>query len=391
MTGAVQQGAKALVTGWATDPDTTKPIKVQVLVDGEHARARSPPTGSGGTHPGHMFSASVAVPAGKHTVCTVAVNALYGSAEQHAELHDGAPCSSTRTASSSPWPARRRVDNIVATGWAIDPETTKPIDGPGVRRRRRPRPSTANIAGHRRDLRHGVSTDISVRPTTDGEHKVCVQAVNVGGGSQPLVPLGCKIVNAVHPTAPAAPTGVTAIAGYGGAQVTWTAAAERRRRPVDRLRRARAARRPDRSTVASASRSTTVTGLSSNTAYTFSVVATNVAGRVRACAVAGGHDPEGTAAADLAGADLDQPLHPQHQRRRSGDLAAMRREGAADAAANPSGHGYLIVLDIGGQDESRQRRDPQCGHPLRLLRATSSRTSRPTSTATPASSGPARP
>jgi hypothetical protein len=36
------------------------------------------------------------------------------------------------------------------------------------------------------------------------------------------------------------------------------------------------------------------------------------------------------------------------------DLATMRREGAADAAANPSGHGYLIVLAVGGQDESRQ-------------------------------------
>ena len=29
----------------------------------------------------------------------------------------------------------------------------------------------------------------------------------------------------------------------------------------------------------------------------------------------------------------------------------MRAEGAADAPANPSGHGYLILLDIGGQDQ----------------------------------------
>ena len=33
--------------------------------------------------------------------------------------------------------------------------------------------------------------------------------------------------------------------------------------------------------------------------------------------------------------------------------ATMRAEGAADATANPSGHGYLVLLDIGGQDESR--------------------------------------
>jgi len=32
----------------------------------------------------------------------------------------------------------------------------------------------------------------------------------------------------------------------------------------------------------------------------------------------------------------------------------LHAEGAADARANPSGHGYLIVLAIGGQDESRR-------------------------------------
>jgi len=37
----------------------------------------------------------------------------------------------------------------------------------------------------------------------------------------------------------------------------------------------------------------------------------------------------------------------------SHDLTALHAEGAADARANPSGHGYLIVLAIGGQDESR--------------------------------------
>jgi hypothetical protein len=33
------------------------------------------------------------------------------------------------------------------------------------------------------------------------------------------------------------------------------------------------------------------------------------------------------------------------------DQAAMRREGYADAQANPTGHGYLQLLDIGGQSE----------------------------------------
>jgi hypothetical protein len=35
----------------------------------------------------------------------------------------------------------------------------------------------------------------------------------------------------------------------------------------------------------------------------------------------------------------------------STDLAVMKQEGATDASYNPSGHGYVILLDIGGQDQ----------------------------------------
>ncbi|HJQ43618.1 MAG TPA: hypothetical protein VJ831_11070, partial [Jatrophihabitantaceae bacterium] len=37
----------------------------------------------------------------------------------------------------------------------------------------------------------------------------------------------------------------------------------------------------------------------------------------------------------------------------STDLSWMRTAGAADATANPSGHRYLMLLDIGGQDQTR--------------------------------------
>jgi hypothetical protein len=33
------------------------------------------------------------------------------------------------------------------------------------------------------------------------------------------------------------------------------------------------------------------------------------------------------------------------------ELSTMRSEGATDASYNPSGHGYLVLLDIGGQDQ----------------------------------------
>ncbi len=348
VTGAVQQGAKALVTGWATDPDTTKAIKVQVLVDGEHLSTVTA-NGSGGTHPGHMFSASVAVPAGKHTVCIVAVNALYGSA-------NSTPSCTTVTMQLDPYGKFESLarspggSNIVATGWAIDPETTKAIDvqvsvdG-----------TTTTVTANKPDTAgtsHAFSTNIS-EPDTDGEHKVCVQAVNVGGGSHPLVPLGCKIVNAVHPTAPAAPTGVTAIGGYGGAQVTWQPSPSDGGAPwtgyvVRALPSGPTVKVPFGIT------STTVTGLSSNTAYTFSVVATNLAG-----ASAPALSPSITTQKAPPPQTSPAPISTSRYIRNitgagSGDLAAMRREGAADAAANPSGHGYMIVLAIGGQDESRQ-------------------------------------
>ena len=356
VTGAVQQGARAVVTGWATDPDTTRPIKVQVLVDNK-AVSTVTANGSGGTHPGHMFTSAVAVPAGKHTVCAVAVNALYGSG-------NSAPSCTTVTMQLDPYGRFESLgrtpggSDIVATGWAIDPETTKPIDvqvsvdgTTTTVRANVPRPDVAK-AHPGTGTSHGFSTDI-VEPGTDGEHRVCVQAVNTGGGDKPLVPLGCKTVNAVHPTAPAAPTNVTAIGGFGGAQVTWQPSPSDGGAPwtgyvVRALPSGPVVKLPVGVT------STTVTGLASNTAYTFSVVATNIAGASRP-AVSPSIRTQKAPPPQTSPAPISTSRYIRNiTGAGTGDLAAMHREGAADAAANPSGHGYMIVLAVGGQDESRQ-------------------------------------
>jgi hypothetical protein len=353
ITGAAQSNAKAVVTGWATDPDTAKPIKVQLLVDGKQLSTVTA-NSSGGSHPGHMFTANVAVPAGKHTVCAVAVNTLYGSG-------NSAPSCATVTMRLDPYGAyeslSRNGSNIVATGWAIDPETTSPInvqvlvDGTATTVRAKiARPDVA-AAHPGTGTSHGFSSNIA-EPSTDGEHKVCVQAVNTGGGSTPYVPLGCKVLNAVHPTAPAAPTRVTAVGGYGGAQVTWQPSPSDGGAPwtgytVRALPSGPAVQLPVGVT------STTVTGLQSSTSYTFSVVATNVAGSstpaVSPSITTQKAPPPQTSPAPISTSRYIRNITGAG----SGDLSTLRREGAADAAANPSGHGYMIVLAIGGQDESR--------------------------------------
>lgn len=352
---AAQQGNGALVTGWATDPDTTAPITVQVFVDGK-AVTKLAANAAGGSHPGHMFSAVVPVAQGTHTVCVAGLNVLSGTANSPQSCRSvqinldpyGALESAARVAGGS---------DIVATGWAIDPETTNPIkvqvsvDGAITT-------ATANVSRPDVAAAHpgtGTAHGYSVRvtePSTDGEHSVCVNAVNAGAGSKPTVPLGCKVVIAVHPTAPAPPASVSAVGGYGGAQVTWSASPSDGGAPWTGYTVRTLPSGPS-VTVAPGVRSATVVGLQPNTAYQFSVVAKNVAGSSAATTSATVRTqkapPAQTTPAPISTSRYVRNIYGAS----STDLATMRSEGAADARANPSGHGYLNVLDIGGQDESR--------------------------------------
>jgi hypothetical protein len=298
-----------------------------------------------------MFSTHLTLGDGKHTLCAVPVNVRFGSA-------DGTPSCKTVQLNFTPYGTYESVarasakPDIVATGWALDPDTTGAIpvqvlvDGALAATGSAGLPHAGTANGH------GFSVDVP-EPDTDGEHKVCVNAMNVGGGSAPSVSLGCKTVNAVHPVAPSAPRNVTAVGGYGGAQVVWAAPTSDGGAPWTGYT-VRALPSGPTVTVGAGVLSATVYGLSPSTTYTFSVTANNVAGTspatISPSITTQKQPPPQTSPAPISTSRYIRNVSGSS----AADLATMRAEGAADARANPSGHGYLIVLAIGGQDESRQ-------------------------------------
>jgi hypothetical protein len=183
---------------------------------------------------------------------------------------------------------------------------------------------------------------------TDGEHTVCLTAKNVGGGSD--LSLGCKLIIAVHPVVPSAPRSVRAVAGYSAATVTWTKPTTDGGAPWTKYV-VTASPGGRTATAGATATSATVTGLKPKASYTFTVRAVNVAGTS-----SGGTSPRVTTQDTPPPQRTPAPVSTSRYIRNirgssSAELATMRREGAADAKANPSGHAYMVLLDIGGQDQ----------------------------------------
>jgi hypothetical protein len=183
---------------------------------------------------------------------------------------------------------------------------------------------------------------------TDGEHTLCLTAVNVGGGSN--VNLGCKLIIAVHPVAPSAPRNVQAVAGYGGAEVTWGRPRSDGGAPWTQYV-VLSSPGSVKVTAGPAETSATVLGLKPSTQYTFTVRAVNVAGTSSA-----GTSTSVKTQASPPPQNTPAPVSTSRYIRNirgssRSELAMMRSEGATDAYYNPSGHGYLQLLDIGGQDQ----------------------------------------
>jgi archaellum component FlaG (FlaF/FlaG flagellin family) len=349
-----QQSPGLKVSGWATDPNTSNPSTVQVSVDGT-LRATLVAKAGTGSHPGHGFTSVLSAPNGTHRVCVVALKStIYSTANSPAVCGSvtlnfnpfGRYESATRVGTSN---------TFAIKGWAIDPDTTSPIsvriaiDGTVVQT------ASANVS--RTDVAqaypaygalHGIATSVT---SDQNEHRVCVTALNVGGGTGDTL-LGCRIVIAAHPVPPSAPQSVTAQAGYGGAVIRWARPASDGGAPWTGYTITSA---PGGIVVKAGPRDTSATllGLKPSTAYTFTVTATNVAGTSAA-----GRSNSTTTQASPPPQTTPAPISTSRYVRNistatTTDLSTMRAEGATDAYYNPSGHGYLILLDIGGQDESR--------------------------------------
>lgn len=191
--------------GWAVDLDTTTPIVVDTYVDG---RWRSTVTANdsrpdiAALHPGfgpnHGYHTAIAgLVTGAHQICSYAINVGPGNA------NTGLGCR-TITLTGSPLGHLEAViaggpGSIIASGWALDPDTTSPItvdtyvDGHFA---------ASTLAGDTRsDIaaaypgsgdHHGFS--VVVNGLTAGTHQACSYAINTGKGtSNPN--LGCATVS----------------------------------------------------------------------------------------------------------------------------------------------------------------------------------------------------
>jgi hypothetical protein len=196
-------GGTVTVQGWAIDSDTTDPIAVHVYVDGALAVGRpaaSPRPDVGAAYPAsgadHGFDLQIGgLAAGRHTVCVYAINAGPGENVlldcRNTDLPTGAPFGRTdgRSIEPGPDPTDPTTKTFAFWGWAIDPDTTDPVE---IRARvisRRPvltDVTTIVVAGEPRpDVaaafpgygeRHGFTVRVIIRQ----DDFICLWVTNVG-------------------------------------------------------------------------------------------------------------------------------------------------------------------------------------------------------------------
>lgn len=203
--GALESATQVLrdvrVAGWALDSGTADPVQVQVTVDDVRVATLTANTSRpdiGAQWPGfgdkHGYVADLSLSQGTHRVCTTASRAS-GSGS----VALGCSAVTVRHNPLGPYEALYQVPGgTYARGWALDPDTTAPInvilsvDGKRVRmvKATAARPDLAQAyPAHGTD--HGWSTVWNV---PEGTHRVCAFLANAAGTPGPETAAGCRTV-----------------------------------------------------------------------------------------------------------------------------------------------------------------------------------------------------
>ncbi len=191
------------VSGWAIDPDTTGPVDVHVYVNGRFAGATTAATSRpdvAGAFPGygpdHGYAVDVPAPAGIDTVCTYGINQGRGGNNLLA-------CRTVAVAGANPFGALDAArwhgpGTVNVAGWAIDPDSTGPVDVhvyvngrfAGATTAAASRPDVAGaFPGYGPD--HGYAVDV---PAPAGDDTVCTYGINAGGTPGGNNLLACRTV-----------------------------------------------------------------------------------------------------------------------------------------------------------------------------------------------------
>lgn len=201
---------KIQATGWAIDPLTTAPVEIEVRVRAEGAPDLSPPaaqsvvvanrlrTDVGANFPGfgpnRGFATTLTVPGGLWSVC------VFARAGLRTTLIDCRGFISTpggNPIGGLDVPRARTDGTATLAGWAIDPDTTGPVDVHIYVNGRFLQAERANVTRHdvgRIYPAYGSGHGFRVQPFLGlGSHEVCAYAINVGTGWVNS-PLGCKTV-----------------------------------------------------------------------------------------------------------------------------------------------------------------------------------------------------
>jgi len=354
---AAQSPGGVTVGGWTLDPDVTTPVQVRAYVDGKwvagglagNARpdlARSYPYAG----QNHGFTFAVPMTPGTHLLCLYAMNLAGGTV--NTRFGCATVTRQTAVTGSASTLARSGTSNTIQfAGWALDPDTTGAVPVhvtvDGVDRLTVSANSSSSGVPAGYPLyggSHGYAGSITLDPN---EHQVCVIAYNVGAGTANRT-LGCALITTSGDAAPAVPTQLTAWPGSKQVTLSWTAP-----RSVNApIAGYQLTINPGNHTVPVSGSATSVvsTKLTNGVQYTFTLRGVNSLGVGSGASVT-------SVPTNIPPQTTPAPVSTSHYIRNitgnlSGDAALMRTMGANDAAHNPSGHNYLILLQIGGQDEA---------------------------------------